>query len=460
MFKDFQDKYGCIFIHVPKVAGTSIERVIFETDKWLVGHKKAIVYIKQDKNKFYQYFSFGFVRNPYDRMCSAYHYLKNGGAGGNDLEWSKIHLNKYESFRDFVLDLKNENIKNEILKYYHFIPQHEFLCNEQDEIIVNFVGFYENLNSDFEKILNILNMTRTMVWANKSEHNDFRTYYDKETYEIVKNIYLKDFQIFDYDIDPDNHFLNSITNTNYLTTKIKAKNNHISKLMLEEYYKSKQLKEKDILILTKTNIINELEKEIIDKSTIIKDKEKIITNNTQKIEQQKKAILSIEQELEEKEKIILAKTNIINELEKEILNKNTIIKDKEKIISINKQKLQEKENVINSFLEYGTATQRIQSHLAYKLGKCVKNANLLSMPFVVFLVYLNHIIWGGVSKKKRIKLYEYYDYIEALKLKQSYEYKLGELIISSFSNWYKFKIFTLPFDIKKLQKQMINKDKK
>ena len=84
MFKDFHDKYKCIFIHVPKVAGTSIERSIFETNKWLIGHVKASDYIRIDKNKFESYFSFGFVRNPYDRVVSAYHYLKNGGGNEND----------------------------------------------------------------------------------------------------------------------------------------------------------------------------------------------------------------------------------------------------------------------------------------------------------------------------------------------------------------------------------------
>ncbi|MFG7930138.1 sulfotransferase family 2 domain-containing protein [Campylobacter coli] len=71
MFKDFHDKYKCIFIHVPKVAGSSIERVIYQTDKWLVGHVKASDYTKFDKDKFDSYFSFGFVRNPYDRVVSA-----------------------------------------------------------------------------------------------------------------------------------------------------------------------------------------------------------------------------------------------------------------------------------------------------------------------------------------------------------------------------------------------------
>lgn len=56
MFKDFHDKYKCIFIHVPKVAGSSIERVIYQTDKWLVGHVKASDYTKFDKDKFDSYF--------------------------------------------------------------------------------------------------------------------------------------------------------------------------------------------------------------------------------------------------------------------------------------------------------------------------------------------------------------------------------------------------------------------
>ncbi|EOG4053604.1 sulfotransferase family 2 domain-containing protein [Campylobacter jejuni] len=59
-----------------KLLGTSIERVVFETDKWLVGHVRALDYINQDKNKFESYFSFAFVRNPFDRMVSAFHYLK------------------------------------------------------------------------------------------------------------------------------------------------------------------------------------------------------------------------------------------------------------------------------------------------------------------------------------------------------------------------------------------------
>ncbi|MBZ7980802.1 sulfotransferase family 2 domain-containing protein, partial [Campylobacter sp. RM12642] len=236
MFKDFQDKYKCIFVHVPKVAGTSIERAIFETDKWLVGHKKAIQYVKYNKEKFYQYFSFGFVRNPYDRICSAYHYLKNGGAGGNDLEWSKLHLSKYNNFKEFIKDLENENIKQEILKYYHFIPQCEFLCNEHDEIIVNFVGYYENLNNDFEKILNILNISRNMIWVNKSEHKDFRNYYDAETYNIVKKVYEKDFYIFDYDIESNNYIIKHNDNNDYFYKKIHYKNKYLNKLRLEQYY--------------------------------------------------------------------------------------------------------------------------------------------------------------------------------------------------------------------------------
>ncbi|EAI0653403.1 alpha-2,3-sialyltransferase, partial [Campylobacter coli] len=156
MFKNFHDKYKCIFIHVPKVAGSSIERVIYQTDKWLVGHVKASDYMKFDKDKFDSYFSFGFVRNPYDRVVSAYHYLKKGGGNKNDEKWASKNIYKYNSFEEFVLALEDLEIQNKILNWMHFTPQYKFLCESEKNILVNFVGKFENLEEDFKKILKIL----------------------------------------------------------------------------------------------------------------------------------------------------------------------------------------------------------------------------------------------------------------------------------------------------------------
>ncbi|EDP7219545.1 TPA: sulfotransferase family 2 domain-containing protein, partial [Campylobacter jejuni] len=157
MFKDYHDKYGCIFIHVPKVAGTSIERVVFETDKWLVGHVRALDYINQDKNKFESYFSFAFVRNPFDRMVSAFHYLKKGGGNNGDKIWADENLKNFDTFEQFVLALKNKNIKDKILSWQHFTPQYKFICDENKNILVNFIGKLENINNDFKIVKNELN---------------------------------------------------------------------------------------------------------------------------------------------------------------------------------------------------------------------------------------------------------------------------------------------------------------
>ncbi|HDX3452592.1 TPA: sulfotransferase family 2 domain-containing protein, partial [Campylobacter coli] len=242
MFEDFHDKYKCIFIHVSKVAGSSIERVIYQTDKWIVGHVKASDYIKFDKDKFESYFSFGFVRNPYDRIISAYHYLKNGGGTLGDEKWAKENIYKYSSFEEFVLDLQNIKIQNKILNWMHFTPQYKYLCNNEKNILVNFIGKFENLEEDFQKILKILKRKDKLIHINKSNHTDYKNYYNNAMYKIVREIYRDDFEIFDYDLEDKKYF--SISEYNYLKNlenKIAMKNTNLEFLRLEKFSKIQNL---------------------------------------------------------------------------------------------------------------------------------------------------------------------------------------------------------------------------
>ncbi|MBT0885600.1 hypothetical protein KJR01_09400, partial [Campylobacter sp. 2018MI10] len=147
----------------------------------------------------------------------------------------------------------------------------------------------------------------------------------------------------------------------------------------------------------------------------------------------------LHQQIEEKNNIILTSTNIINKLEQNIADKNLLINNQN--------------DVIKNMIQNGTACQRIKNHLAYKLGTCAINTNkvkLILLPLKILIIYLNHIL-ENKNYIKQPKLYEYNDYIDASKLKQTYTYKLGELLIQSFSNWYKLSIFTLPLKIKQLK---------
>ncbi|MCV3392122.1 sulfotransferase family protein [Campylobacter sp. IFREMER_LSEM_CL2101] len=249
--KDFQKKYNCIFIHVPKAAGTSIEKAIYETDKWLTGHAKAKDY---NQVEFQKFFSFGFVRNPYDRIVSAFHYLKNGGGSDIDAQWAKENLSCYKNFHDFVLDLKNKQIQEKILSWMHFEPQYRFLCDNEKNIMVNFVGKVENIQEDFNYIITMLQINRKLSHANKNTHLHYTNYYTHETYKIIRELYKDDFELFDYDIE-DNKILhiNDKDFIDYLKNKVLLKNEVILKYRntyspQRPYYKSIFSNVKDLFI--------------------------------------------------------------------------------------------------------------------------------------------------------------------------------------------------------------------
>ncbi|ENT9650583.1 sulfotransferase family 2 domain-containing protein [Campylobacter coli] len=433
MFKDFHDKYKCIFIHVPKVAGSSIERVIYQTDKWLVGHVKASDYTKFDKDKFDSYFSFGFVRNPYDRVVSAYHYLRNGGGTLGDEKWAKKNIYKYNSFKEFVLDLKNIEIQNKILNWMHFIPQYKFLCDNESNILVNFTGKFENLEEDFKKILKILNRKDQLMHINKSNHVDYKNYYNDVMYKIVREIYRDDFEIFDYDLEDKKYF--NISQCSYLKNleaKIAIKNTKLEFLRLGKFFKIQNLNQ---IIVEKTNTIQNKESKLIQIQNI----------NT-----------TLNKAIQEKDIIINSNTDQINQLQN--------------IIQENSTQINQLQSKLSLQTKYGTAKQRIQNQLSYKLGQAmILNSKsilgYLIMPMALLSIIISHkqeqkIYQEKIKKDPSLKLpplESYPDYKEALKLKNHLSYKLGEALIQANKTWYGGGYIKLLFDIRKIKREIKEK---
>jgi len=64
----------CIFIHIPRTAGSSIERALINDDWWNVDRKTKHLIANQAKKLYSEYwndyFKFSFVRDPYSRMLS------------------------------------------------------------------------------------------------------------------------------------------------------------------------------------------------------------------------------------------------------------------------------------------------------------------------------------------------------------------------------------------------------
>jgi len=173
-------------------------------------------YLTQEQ--FDQYFKFSFVRNPWDRIVSIYKYFG----------WDR-----YVEFKRFVV----KKLKNEVWRdnYWFVRPQSDFVCNQSGDIIVDFLGKFENLRADFNQVcqhlglaptelphinmskkqkLKPINPNKIFNYAQWLYHNrtmprsktipsfsNYQDYYDDESRELVAQLYQKDIELFGYKFD-------------------------------------------------------------------------------------------------------------------------------------------------------------------------------------------------------------------------------------------------------------------
>lgn len=192
------DKYQCIFIHIPKVAGTSILDFLGK-NKGGRNHLPWYVYYTANTYKFNQYFKFSFVRNPWDRIYSAYTYLVLGGNKHGDMNIAN-EIRSYQNFDHFVIEgLGTGRYRNHLL----FIPQSEFILGPKGDLVVDFLGYYEQLEEDFYRIRLITGKKLGLPQLNKTEKkNNFKdVYLSQESINIIEQIYRQDVKIFKYSFE-------------------------------------------------------------------------------------------------------------------------------------------------------------------------------------------------------------------------------------------------------------------
>lgn len=194
------DEHKCIFIHIPKCAGISVSRGLFGG---LAGTHNSIktfqlVYSKEELE---QYFKFTFVRNPWDRLHSAYEFLRRGGLTHEDKQWAEGNLSRFTSFGQFVREWVTPTNVN---SWQHFKPQHRFITDPAGNMPLDYIGYFENIRADFENIANILGIDTKLPHHNSgfgNSHDAYPSHYDAETREIVANVYKRDIDLLGYDFD-------------------------------------------------------------------------------------------------------------------------------------------------------------------------------------------------------------------------------------------------------------------
>lgn len=197
-FKPFID-HECIFVHIPKTAGISVGYSLF--GRHTGNHATVAEYqIAFSEEEFARFFKFTFVRNPWDRLLSAFLFMKKGGRNQGDLNWSLRNLAPYKTFEKFVLRWVNpQNIQ----KGQHFRPQHQFITTPASpEPQVDFIGYFEKLSEDYQVICDRLGIGQSLTFENRTvEKEDYRSYYNPRTIEIVAEVYRRDIELFGYSFE-------------------------------------------------------------------------------------------------------------------------------------------------------------------------------------------------------------------------------------------------------------------
>ena len=177
------DKHKALFIHIPKNAGTSIE-TLFANNSFKIqpGKHDNIHEIKRRfPNAYNTHRKFTIIRNPYDKMVSWYSYLK-----GNALENVSAKPDIIE-FNDWIKDPLQFWHADEPISFLD--PQHTWV-DETVEIIK-----FENLNKELNEFFG---EEIDLPMTNKSNHNHYSTYYNRESLDIIYGRYKEDFKKYNY----------------------------------------------------------------------------------------------------------------------------------------------------------------------------------------------------------------------------------------------------------------------
>ena len=173
-----------IFLHIPKTGGKSVVatlrgmtqniRRFNAIDNWHIQASRVKDLMKDDWD---HYRSFAVVRNPWDRMVSAYAYSTN-------------HRVSFDAFVSGDLDFMR-NPRWVLTK-----PQIHWTHDDNGNCLIKAICRYENLQDDFAKVCPT---APPILHLNTSEHRPYQDYYTTGLRDCVGELFAADIAAFGYE---------------------------------------------------------------------------------------------------------------------------------------------------------------------------------------------------------------------------------------------------------------------
>lgn len=161
-----------------------------------------------------KYFVFTFVRNPWDWFVSQFFWnQKPPPISKKRLFLSPVQTVKaYFQKRRKRAELQSLDVfsESDIRKTYDLLRQYRgiygadslfqyhYAYSPNGHKLVDYVGHFEQINQDFDRVMDALGLDVELPHRNPTDHRDYRSYYTSETADLIGELYQKDVEAFGY----------------------------------------------------------------------------------------------------------------------------------------------------------------------------------------------------------------------------------------------------------------------